>query len=179
MHQSIISGKSPNYYFQANSNWKLQNKIFALWWSMWIYFFQFDNIWIGSENWNFSVLPAGTYIKSLICHRCHITVYCTSLTSFFAVLSPQVGGCANRMHEEQGIGQVFSRAPGIFEALLAPGLLPAQASAEDPQVPPTAARMSVVSPTQKRTHLHINNYSLPTEMPAQVLTCKRSGYTHH
>lgn len=47
------------------------------------------------------------------------------------------------MHEEQGVGQVFPRAPGISEALFASGLLPAQASAEDPQVPPTAARASV------------------------------------
>lgn len=46
------------------------------------------------------------------------------------------------MHEEQGVGQVFPRAPGISEALPAPGLLPAEAGAEDPQVPPTAARKS-------------------------------------
>lgn len=59
--------------------------------------------------------------------------------SFRCVLSPQVGGCADGVHEEQGVGQVFPRAPGIFEALLAPGLVPAQASAEDPQIPPPAA----------------------------------------
>lgn len=59
------------------------------------------------------------------------------------VLSPQVGGCANRVHEEQGVGQVFPGAPGISKALFASGLLPAQASAEDPQVSPTAARASV------------------------------------
>lgn len=47
------------------------------------------------------------------------------------------------MHEEQGVGQVFPRAPGISEALFASGILPSQASAEDPQVPPTAARASV------------------------------------
>lgn len=58
-------------------------------------------------------------------------------------LPPQVGGCANRVHEEQGVGQVLSRAPGITQALFAPGLLPAQASAEDPQVSPTAACASV------------------------------------
>lgn len=58
-------------------------------------------------------------------------------------LPPQVGGCANRVHEEQGVGQVLSRAPGITQALFASGLLPAQASAEDPQVSPPAARASV------------------------------------
>lgn len=74
------------------------------------------------------------------------------------VWSPQVGGCANRVHEEQGVGQVFPRAAGISETLLAPGLLPAQASAEDPQVPPTAACTSAC-------HLSItNNYFLATEM---------------
>lgn len=62
---------------------------------------------------------------------------------YLCVLSPQVGGCANRVHEEQGVGQVFPRAPRISEALIASGLLPAQASAKDPQVPPTVARASV------------------------------------
>lgn len=74
------------------------------------------------------------------------------------VFSPQVGGCADRMHEEQGVGQVLPRAPGISEALFASGLLPAQASAEDPQVPPTAARASVC--LSLHTHncfiIHIN-----------------------
>lgn len=59
------------------------------------------------------------------------------------VLPPQVGGCADRVHEEQGVGQVLPRAPGISQALVASGLLSAQAGAEDPQVPPTAARASV------------------------------------
>lgn len=58
-------------------------------------------------------------------------------------LPPQVGGCANRVHEEQGVGQVLSRAPGITQALFASGFLPAQASAEDPQVSPTVARASI------------------------------------
>lgn len=97
----------------------------------------------------------------IVCQNIHLNSNLSSLSNygllhitdiFFAVLSPQVGGCANRVHEEQGVGQVFSRAPGIFEALLAPGLLPAQASAEDPEVPPTAARMSSLQ--HKRTHLH-------------------------
>lgn len=59
------------------------------------------------------------------------------------VLPPQVGGCADRVHEEQGVGQVLPRAPGISQALVASGLLSAQAGAEDPQVPPPAARASV------------------------------------
>ena len=77
----------------------------------------------------------------MICDELQLTPHPRYLT--LCVLSPQVGGCADRMHEEQGVGQVFPRASGISEALFASGLLPAQASAEDPQVPPTAARASV------------------------------------
>lgn len=84
------------------------------------------------------------------------------------VLSPQVGGCVNRVHEEQGVGQVYTRAPGISEALLAPGLLPAQASAEDPQVPPTAARTSVsvsFKNTLKRKQLLFTHRNASTGTP--------------
>lgn len=77
-------------------------------------------------------------------------------------LPPQVGGCANRVHEEQGVGQVLSRAPGITQALFAPGLLPAQASAEDPQVSPTAARASV------RLRLYTHTQAIHIEMQVQA-----------
>ena len=80
-------------------------------------------------------------ITALVCHHKHKVYNFTTNPRYLIrrVSSPQVGGCADRVHEEQGVGQVFPRAPGISETLLAPGLLPAQASAEDPQVPPTAA----------------------------------------
>lgn len=84
------------------------------------------------------------------------------------VLPPQVGGCANGVHEEQGVGQVFPRAAGISEALPAPGLLPAQASAEDPQVPPAAARTFVCHLSYSHTHIHLhtNNYFFTRRNPS-------------
>lgn len=97
------------------------------------------------------------YFTALTRHRCQITVSCNShLICCF--LSPQVCCCAHRMHEKQGVGQVFPRAPRISEALLAPGLLPAQASAENPQVPSTIACMSFLSsPKRARAHTHTHN----------------------
>jgi hypothetical protein len=43
------------------------------------------------------------------------------------------------VHEEQDAGQILPGAPGSAEALAAPGVLPPEASATDPQVPPPSA----------------------------------------
>lgn len=52
----------------------------------------------------------------------------------------QVCGCADRVHEEQGTGQVLQRAARSTEAFSASGLLPLETCPTHPQVPPAFAR---------------------------------------
>lgn len=52
----------------------------------------------------------------------------------------QVGGCVDRMHEEQGTGQVLQRAARGAAAFSAPGLLPLETCPTHPQVPLAPAR---------------------------------------
>lgn len=57
----------------------------------------------------------------------------------------QVCGCADRVHEEQGTGQVLQRAARSTAALSAPGLLPPETCPTHPQVPPASARKKCIS----------------------------------
>lgn len=108
--------------------------------------------------------PSASMAKFFLVFTVNIPVPSTTLMAhpdWF--LPPQVGCCANRVHEEQGVGQVLSRAPGITQALFASGFLPAQASAEDPQVSPTVARAFIcltiymhIKKPKKTKHIHRN-----------------------
>lgn len=55
------------------------------------------------------------------------------------VFSPQLGGRAPRVHEQQESASVLPGETEQPEALVAVGDVPAEAGAEDPQVPPPPA----------------------------------------
>lgn len=57
----------------------------------------------------------------------------------------QVCGCADRVHEEQGTGQVLQREARSTAAFSAPGLLPLETRPTHPQVPPASARKKCIS----------------------------------
>lgn len=74
------------------------------------------------------------------------------------IVSPQLSGGPQGLHEDRQSGPVLPGAAGDPEPLVAPGDVPAQTRAEDPQVPPAAAgKTNLKSLRSEITGKHFQN----------------------